>query len=120
MPEQITLLGKTFGIFCPTHPDEFHNTITFKKTSDGNVLISVNARYEADTDEWDCHMWKIPINTLTKFEKILNETGTATIEEKDSFLTIKIENGKIRYCTRLFTNENKMFISCHWLEIQEK
>ena len=122
MFKNITLLGKTFGIYCLLHPDEFHDTLSFQKITDENITICVEIKF--DIDEWAHYSWEIPINTLLEFEKKLNETNTAVIEQEDNILIMKIENEKLFYrikiVNKLFGNSPQGFTANNWLEIKEK
>ena len=122
MTEKIRLLGKTFGVYCSTHPNEYHDTLSFQKITDENIMIRLEIKF--DTDEWDNYSWGIPINYLLEFEKKLDETGVAIVEQGNNFLAIKLENGKLFYkikiVNKLFGNSSQWFTANHWLEIKEK
>ena len=122
MPEKITLLGKTFGVYCSTHPNEYHDTLSFVKRTDENAMIRLEIKF--NIDEWDNYSWEIPINSLLKFEKKLNETGTAVIEQEDNILIMKIKNEKLFYrikiVNKLFGNSSQGFTANNWLGLKEK
>ena len=119
MAGKITLLGKTFGIYCSTHPNEFHDTLSFKETADKNVAINLDIRL--DTDEWCNYLWEVQIDYLIKFEKNINETHTAVIREKDNLLAMKLVNEKIYFKINIAaTDESNGIYSNYWMEIQEK
>lgn len=122
MPEKITLLGKTFGIYCPTHPKEFHDTIQFRKINDENAEIYLKIRF--DTNEQSYYFWAIPINALLEFEKNLDESGISSLEDGDKFLAIMLKNGKLFYKIKIVNRipDNASYISDlnNWRELKEK
>ncbi|MEK7627385.1 MAG: hypothetical protein AAB397_02260 [Patescibacteria group bacterium] len=123
MIEKLTLLGKTFGVYCSTHPNEYHDTLIIDELNgeapNKNAMIYLDIRF--DTNEWDYYSWEIPIISLLEFEKKLNRTGTAIIEEENNLLAMKIEGGKLFYKIKIANKLFKgKFISNNWSEIKEK
>lgn len=119
MPEKFGLLGKTFGIFCKIHPTEFHDTLSFQETANKNVAINLDVRI--DIDEQCNYLWEVPMDYLIEFEKNLNETHAAVLEEKNNLLAMKLVNEKIYFRINIAPgDESNGIYSNYWMKIKEK
>lgn len=112
------LLDKAFGIFCLTHPDEFHDTLCFRGDKANNtVKICLDIRF--DVSEWNFYYFCVPIGVFETFEKKLKETGTAIIEAGESLLAMKINETKLYFLIKVQTIE-KSFEKNDWSLVKEK
>lgn len=114
----IKFLDRKFGIFCESHPTEFHDTLSFSLVGE-KVQAELFIRF--DEDENDYFGFGVDLDDFKEFEKIFASTGESYLKSDDGniFVAMKIIDGRLYFQAKIM-NPEYGYINDDWHLIRER